>query len=107
MAPSDDGYVALNAPALEAERKVLAARPEQRATEVIQSITVDTASFGTVPGGTAAAGRVSTWVDRSRTEMARVANEVNDLAVRTAQLRDMCLQGRVDTDAAARTGTPH
>ena len=68
---------------------------------------VAAASCGPVPGATAAAGRVSTWVDRSRAEMVRVANEVNDLAERTAQLRDMCLQGRVDTDAAARTGTPH
>ena len=106
MAPSDDGYVALNAPALEAERKVLAARPEQRATEVIQSITVDAASFGTVPGGTAAAGRVTAWVGHNRTEMDRVVAEVTDLEQRTAQLRDMCLQGEADTTAAAKSGTP-
>ena len=106
MGTPDDGYVAMNAPALEAERKVLAARPERGASLAIDAIVVDAAAFGTVPGGSAAAGRLSTWVDRSRTEMDRVVTEVTDLEGRTAKLRDMCLQGEADTTAAARTGTP-
>jgi hypothetical protein len=105
-ASDDDGYVAMNAPAFEAERQVLAARPERRAAEVINTMTVDTAAFGTVPGGTAAAGRMTAWVDRSRTEMGRVTAEVTDLEASTAKARDLCLQGAADTAAAARTATP-
>ena len=103
----DDGYVRLNAPAWEAERKVLAARPERRASELINAMTVDSAAFGTVPGGSAAAGRVTSWVDRSRTEMTRVANEVTDLEASTAKTRDLCLQGEARTTATASSATPH
>jgi hypothetical protein len=102
----DDGYVAMNAPAFEAERKLLAGRPERRAAEMIDALTVDAAAFGTVPGGSAAAGRVTTWVDRARTELGRVVTEVTDLERSTAQARDLCLQGQADTTAAARTGNP-
>jgi hypothetical protein len=102
----DDGYVRLNAPAWEAERKVLAGRPERRASEVINGLTVDTAAFGTVPGGSAAAGRVTTWVDRSRTEMKRVVTEVTDLEQSTARARDLCLHGEAATTATANTATP-
>lgn len=106
MASDDDGYVALDAPAWEAERTVWAARPEKRAAELIDALVVDPAAFGTVPGATAAAGRVGSWVDRSRTELGRVANEVTDLERRTARNRDLCEQGRADTAATARRGTP-
>ena len=104
--PDDDGYVAMDAPTWEAERKVWAARPEKRAAELIGALVVDAAAFGTVPGGAAAAGRVGSWVDRSRTEMGRVTSEVTDLEHRTAQNRDLCERGRADTGAAARRGTP-
>jgi hypothetical protein len=106
MGSSDDGYVRMNAPALEAERRVLAGRPERGASLAINAIKVDAAAFGTVPGGSAAAGRLAGWVDRSRTEMDRVVTEVTDLEQRTARLRDMCLQGEADTTAAAGRGTP-
>ena len=102
----DDGYVAFNAPALEAERRVLDSRPERPAAEVINAFAVDTAVFGTVPGGSAAAGRVTTWADRSRSEMDRVVTEVTDLTSCTGSMRDMCVQAAADTEAAARTGTP-
>ena len=102
----DDGYVAFNAPALEAERRVLDARPERQAAEVINAMTVDASAFGTVPGGSAAAGRVSAWADRSRTEMGRVVAEVTDLTGCTGTMRDMCVQAAADTEAAARTGAP-
>ena len=102
----DDGYVAFNAPALEAERRVLDARPERQAAEVINAMTVDASAFGTVPGGSAAAGRVSAWADRSRTEMGRVVAEVTDLTGCTGTMRDMCVQAGADTEAAARTGAP-
>jgi hypothetical protein len=102
----DDGYVRLNAPAWESERQVLAGRPERRASEAINTLTVDGAAFGTVPGGSAAAGRVNSWVDRSRTEMARVVTEVTDLEQSTGRARDLCLHGEAATTAAAHTGTP-
>lgn len=102
----DDGYVAFDAPALEAERRVLDARPERAAADVIKAISVDAADFGTVPGGSAAAGRVSAWVDRSRAEMDRVVAEVTDLTGCTGSMRDMCVQAAADTEAAARSGTP-
>ena len=57
MGTSDDGYVAMDAPAWEAERKVLAARPERTAQEVINGISVDGSVFGTVPGASAGTGR--------------------------------------------------
>jgi hypothetical protein len=106
----DDGYpedyVAFNAPALEAERRVLDARPERSAAEVINAMTVDAAAFGTVPGGAAAAGRVTSWADRSRAEMGRIVAEVTDLTGCTGTMRDMCVQAGADTEAAARSGTP-
>ena len=83
MTAPDDGYVAFDSPALEAERKVLEARPEQPAATAINAMVVDAGAFGTVPGGTAAAGRVQSWVER----------ELSD-------------QAAADTIAAARTGTP-
>ena len=101
-----DDYVAFNAPALEAERRVLDARPERPAAEVINAMTVDAAAFGTVPGGSAAAGRVTSWADRSRAEMGRVVAEVTDLTGCTGAMRDMCVQAGADTEAAARSGTP-
>ena len=106
MGGSDDGYVAMNAPAWEAERKVLAQRPERAAQQVIDGIAVDGTGFGSVPGGQAAAGRVRAWTDRSRTEMARVAAEVADLERGTAALRDLSVAGEARTTAAAKTGTP-
>jgi len=102
----DDGYVAFNAPALEAERQVLDARPERQAAQVINAMTVDAAAFGTVPGASAAAGRVTAWADRSRAEMDRVVAEVTDLTGCTGTMRDMCVQAGADTEAAARSGTP-
>jgi hypothetical protein len=102
----DDGYVAFNAPALEAERRVLDARPERSAAEVINAMIVDAAAFGTVPGASAAAGRVTSWADRSRAEMGRVVAEVTDLTGCTGTMRDMCVQAGADTEAAARSGTP-
>jgi hypothetical protein len=102
----DDGYVAFNAPALEAERQVLDARPERQAAQVINAMTVDAGAFGTVPGASAAAGRVTAWADRSRTEMDRVVAEVTDLTGCTGTMRDMCVQAEADTSAAALSGTP-
>jgi hypothetical protein len=102
----DDGYVAFNAPALEAERQVLDARPERQAADVINAMIVDAAAFGTVPGGSAAAGRVTAWADRSRAEMGRVVAEVTDLTGCTGSMRDMCVQAGADTEAAARSGAP-
>jgi hypothetical protein len=101
-----DDYVAFNAPALEAERRVLDARPERSAAEVINALTVDAAAFGTVPGASAAAGRVTSWADRSRAEMGRVVAEVTDLTGCTGTMRDMCVQAGADTEAAARSGPP-
>lgn len=102
----DDGYAAFDAPALEAERRVLDARPERPAAEVINAMTVDAAAFGTVPGASAAAGRVTAWADRSRAEMDRVVAEVTDLTGCTGTMRDMCVRAAADTEAAARSGTP-
>ena len=102
----DDGYVAFNAPALDAERRVLDARPERSAAEVINAMTVDAAAFGTVPGASAAAGRVAYWAAQSRAEMGRVVAEVTDLTGCTGTMRDMCVQAGADTEAAARSGTP-
>ncbi|HEY0700742.1 MAG TPA: hypothetical protein VGD43_23410 [Micromonospora sp.] len=102
----DDGYVAFNAPALEAERQVLDARPERQAAQVINAMTVNAAAFGTVPGASAAAGRVTAWADRSRAEMDRVVAEVSDLTGCTGTMRDMCVQAEADTSAAALSGTP-
>lgn len=103
---SDDGYVAMDAPVWEAERKVWAARPEKRASELITALNVDSAAFGSVPGGAAAAGRMSNWVERSRTEMGRVENEVTDLEHRTAANRDHCDNGVASTSATANQGKP-
>jgi len=106
MTAPDDGYVAFDSPALEAERKVLEARPEQQAATAINAMVVDAGAFGTVPGGTAAAGRVQSWVQRTRTEMDRVGAEVADLQVCTRKARELSDRAAADTIAAARTGTP-
>lgn len=101
-----DDYAAFNAPAIEAERRVLDARPEQPAVDVINAMTVDAAAFGTIPGATAAAGRVTAWADRSRAEMGRVVAEVSDLTTCAGTMRDMCIQADADTRAVARSATP-
>ena len=40
----DDGYVAFDSPALEAERRVLEARPEQPAATAINAMVIDAAA---------------------------------------------------------------
>ena len=87
----DDGYVAFND-----RRSRPSARcwtpSERSAAEVINAMTVDAAAFGMVPGAAAAAGRVTSWADRSRAEMGRVVAEVTDLTGCTGTMRDMCVQ---------------
>lgn len=103
MATPDDGYVRMNAPAWDYERSVMAGHPEHVTQGVIDGIDVDPATFGTVPGGPELGARLTTWTDRSRTELARVAGEVADLERSCATVRDQCLSGEEDINAHARS----
>ena len=105
MTAPDDGYVAFDSPALEAERKVLEARPSSprpRRSTRWSSTRARSAPFPGAPD----AGRVQTWVERTRTEMDRVGAEVADLQVCTRKARELSDRAAADTIAAARTGTP-
>ena len=75
MTAPDDGYVAFDSPALEAERKVLEARPEQPAATAINAMVVDAGAFPAAPRPQAASSpgcsgpgpRWTGWAPRWRT----------------------------------------
>lgn len=105
MTSPNGGSLYFNRAVLDRGASVLKSAPERPAVDAVAAITVDAGAFGTVPGGAEAAGRMQQWADLSKTQMARVTQDVADLGRRTGMARELIDQMDDDTQTVARSIT--
>lgn len=90
---------------LERAKGLLDGRPEEPARAAAGATTAAAVTFGSAPGGAAAADRLTAWLAQAATDLTTVSTEVTGLSASTGEAAGIARQLDPETRRIAQGGT--